>query len=337
MDTRVLQCVTRSRRFLGPLFYSLFCFFPDLSFTPTTFPDQPTGKHAEPAGDGHRIARKCIARLILAGLFFAIGTAAAGETIRYFPVGPIYEYRWKLLDLALSLTRNAGESFQLEPFAEDVTQNRGVQLLQSGQIDVIALGTNAERETQMRPIKIDILRGIVGFRIFVIRAADQARIARMDEQALRTQLTYGLNSQWADLPVMRANGFSVETSTSYENLFGMLVAGRFDAFPRGLNEAGRELDERKQSYPQLAVEQTKALFFPFPIYFWVSKDNPALAQRIERGLKLSLADGSFRALFENYHAAEIETLARSKRQVIRLASPILPAGTEEPDTGWWWH
>ena len=267
-----------------------------------------------------------------------VSPALAGETtIRYFPVGPIYEYRWKLLELALARAPNGGESSQLAPFAEDITQNRGVQLLQSGAIDVIALGTNVEREAQMLPIKIDILRGIVGFRIFVIRAADQARIARMDEQTLRQQLIYGLNSQWADLPIMRANGFTVETSPAYEKLFGMLAAGRFDAFPRGLNEAARELEERKKSYPQLAVEQTKALYFPFPVYFWVNRENTALAQRIERGLKLALADGSFRQLFETYHAAEIATLARDKRQVIRLANPILPAGTAEPDTRWWWH
>ena len=276
---------------------------------------------------------------ILASILFGLTlpATAAEKTIHYFPVGPIYEYRWKLLELALSHAQNGDEAIRLVPFAEDVTQNRGVQLLQSGMIDVIALGTNAERESQMRPIKIDILRGIVGFRIFVIRAADQARIARMDEQALRKQLTFGLNSQWADLPIMRASGFTVETSTSYENLFGMLVAGRFDAFPRGLNEAGRELEERKQSYPQLAVEQTKALFFPFPIYFWVNKENTALAQRIERGLKLSLADGSFRKLFESYHANEITMLANAKRQVIRLDNPVLPAGSPEPDTRWWWH
>ena len=36
-------------------------------------------------------------------------------------------------------------------------------------------------------------------------------------------------------------------------------------------------------------------------------------------------------------AAEIAALARDKRQVIRLASPILPAGAVEPDTRWWWH
>ena len=292
----------------------------------------------EPRSSGRGAWRITAVAILALMLFGFILPASAGEkTIHYFPAGPIYEYRWKLLELALSHAQNGDESIKLAPFAEDVTQNRGVQLLQSGAIDVIALGANAERESQMHPIKIDILRGIVGFRIFVIRAADQERIARMDEQMLRKQLTFGLNSQWADLPIMRANGFSVETSTSYENLFGMLAASRFDAFPRGLNEAARELDERKQSYPQLAVEKTKALFFPFPVYFWVNKENPALAQRIERGLKLSLADGSFRKLFETYHATEIAMLDSTKRQVIRIDNPILPAGTAETDTRWWWH
>lgn len=264
--------------------------------------------------------------------------SAGGEAIRYFPVGPIYEYRWKLLELALSHTKKDDDQpFQLVPYAEEITQNRGISLLQSGELDVIALGTNVERESRMLPIKIDILRGIIGFRLLVIRAADQARIARMDEAAIRQQLTFGLNSQWADLPILQGNGFAVLTSASYENLFGMLASGRFDAFTRGLNEAHRELDQRKQIYPHLAVEKTKALYFPFPVYFWVSKTNKALAQRIERGLKLSLADGSFRKLFETYHAAEIEMLASEKRLVIRLSNPIMPTGTAEPDTRWWWR
>jgi ABC-type amino acid transport substrate-binding protein len=262
---------------------------------------------------------------------------AATSPLTYFPTGPIYEYRWKLLELALAHTQDGLAPTALAPFAQDVTQNRGVQLLQAGAIDVIALGTNAEREAQMLPIRIDILRGMVGYRIFVIRASDQQRFAKLDEQGLRSQLTFGLNGQWADVPVMRANGFTVETSTSYENLFAMLAAKRFDAFPRGLNEAARELEERKSSYPQLAVEQTKALFFPFPIYFWVNKDNKALAHRIEQGLALALADGSFRKLFETYHANEIAALAQQKRKVVRLSNPNLPAGNPDPDTRWWWR
>lgn len=217
-----------------------------------------------------------------------------------------------------------------------MTQNRGIRMLQSGGIDVIALGTNNDRERDLLPVKIDILRGIVGFRILIIRTADQARIAKMDEQSLRKQVVFGLNSQWADLPVLTANGFSVITSSSYENLFGMLAAGRFDAFPRGLNEAQRELDERKKTYPQLTVEKTKAFFFPYPIYFWVNKNNAVLAERIERGLRLSLADGSFRKLFESYHAKEIEALKKEKRHIVMIANPALPPGTPQPDTSWWW-
>ena len=208
--------------------------------------------------------------------------------------------------------------------------------MESGAIDVIALGTNAEREAQLLPVKIDILRGIVGFRLLVIRAADQKRITQMDDVSLRKQLIFGLNSQWADLPIMRANGFSVITSSDYENLFVMLAANRFDAFPRGLNEARRELDERKQNYPQLAIEKSRALYFPYPVYFWVNKNNVALAKRIELGLNRSLADGSFRKLFESYHAAEIAAIKKEKRKVILLDNTILPAGNAKPDTSWWW-
>lgn len=274
--------------------------------------------------------------IISLALFCFTQTAAAETTIRYFPSGSIYEYRWKLLALALAHTPDVKGAVKLVPYAEEVTQNRGILLLQAGAIDVIALGTNDEREAKMLPVKIDILRGIVGFRLLVIRGADQARIQKMDDSSLRKRLAFGLNSQWADLPIMQANGFSVITSSSYENLFEMLAAGRFDAFPRGLNEARRELDARKQKYPQLVIEKSKALFFPYPIYFWVKKDHVALAQRIERGLKLSLADGSFRKLFESYHAAEIATLKTENRHVIRLDNPILPAGTAQPDTSWWW-
>lgn len=271
---------------------------------------------------------------IAALLLWSVPHALAEDVLRYFPVGPIYDYRWKLLEEALRHT--GGPSIRLEPYGEDVTQNRGVLLLQSGTIDVIALGTNPEREAKLRPVRVDILRGIVGYRLLVIRGDEQSRMAALDESAFRRQLTFGLNSQWADLAIMKANGLAVTTSSNSENLFGMLAAGRFDAFPRGLNEAQRELDARRDRFPQLSIEASHALFFPYPIYFWVRADNPALAQRIERGLNAMLADGSFRRLFEANHVREIEALQRERRQVIVLDNPMLPPNGGSVDTSWWW-
>ncbi|WP_211222768.1 hypothetical protein [Paludibacterium yongneupense] len=260
----------------------------------------------------------------------------ASVTIHYYPSGPIYDYRWKVLELAMAHTRDSGREVRFEPYAEDVTQDRAQQLLESRAIDVIALGTNAVREAHMLPVKIDILRGMVGYRIFIIRAAEQARISAMSDAELRKRLIFGSNAQWADLAVMQAAGYTVETATSYENLFGMLADQRFDALPRGINEIRHEAPLR-QHYKGLAVEQTKALYFPYPIYFWVNRHNIELARRIDRGMRLAMADGSMRTLFQHYYAAEISMMKAEKRHVIRLENPMLPAGTPMVDTSWWWQ
>lgn len=260
----------------------------------------------------------------------------AAQTLHYFPAGPIYAYRWKVLELALAHAP-AGGPLTLQPFAGELSQDRAMLLLQGGAgIDVLALGTNVEREARMLPVKIDISRGMVGFRVLIIRAATVQRFAGLDLAGLR-RLHFGLNEAWADVPIMEANGLSVVKASGYENLFRMLAAARFDAFPRGLNEAQRELQQRRAQFPQLMLEPSLALYFPYPVYFWVRKDNPALAQRIERGLKLALADGSLRRLFEQYHAVEIAALRAHPRRVLQLNNPILPAGDPLPDTSWWWR
>jgi ABC-type amino acid transport substrate-binding protein len=264
--------------------------------------------------------------------------SAAERTLTYFPAGPIYAYRWKVLELALEHTRRSeGLDFVLKPYQNPVTQNRGIHLLQAGTIDVIALGTNRDRESQMLPIRIDISRGVIGYRVFLISASDQARIAGMDDEAFRTRLTFGLSSQWADVPVMRENGYTVVTANEYDRLFDMLAAHRFDAMPRGISEAPIELKARQPEFPQLAIENTRALYFPYPIYFWVNRHDTQLAGAIERGLRAALADGSFRKLFETYHAPMIEAMHHTTRRVIRLKNPLLPPGTPDVDTRWWWH
>lgn len=281
-----------------------------------------------------RLGYRAISGLTVAYLLTTNAWASA-DTLRYFPSGPIYEYRWKLLELALQRGAEPGLIPALQPALIDASQNRGVRQLERGELDVIALGISPERRTRLLPIKIDILQGIVGYRIFIIRSEDEARLRDMDAQDLRS-LSYGLNAQWADVAVMRANGFKVEPALGYDNLFSMLDARRFDVFPRGLNEASREIEMQHARHPNLIAETTKALYFPYPIYFWVNKDNKALANQIERGLKAALADGSMRRLFERYHAREIASMKARNRQVLMVKNPLLLSDSEHPDTRWWW-
>jgi hypothetical protein len=259
------------------------------------------------------------------------------QVLHYFPSGQIYEYRWKLLELALALSHTQdAPALLLQPYPEDITQSRSALLLQSGAIDVIALGTDPAREAELLPIRIDILKGIIGFRVFLIRRSNQSRIASMDDPTLKQQLVFGLERDWADLPIMLANGFKVETTSNYDSLFAMLDAGRFDAFPRGLNEVYRDLADHGKLHPDLVLEPGKALYFPFPVYFWVNRNNLTLAHRIQRGLTLALQNGTFQQLFTSYYAQEIAIMRKTPRHVIHLGNPNLPAGVAEPDTRWWW-
>jgi ABC-type amino acid transport substrate-binding protein len=280
-----------------------------------------------------------MARLLVIGCL-CLGLAGSGapaeRSLRYFPVGPIYDYRWHLLELALARGAEPGVRYRLAPCTEDITQDRSLRELEAGSLDVLALGVTPARMARLLPVRVDILKGIVAYRVFLIRAKDQDRIARMDLAALRRDLVVGLQRGWADLPVMEAAGFAVESASSFDSLFRMLAAGRFDAFPRGLNEAYTDLEQCRIAFPPLAVERTKALYFPFPVYFWVNRGRPDLARVIERGLERALADGSFRKLFQATYAREIKALRAQRRQVLTLSNPILPAGTVAPDTSWWW-
>jgi hypothetical protein len=265
--------------------------------------------------------------------------ASRALTIHYIPDGDIYEYRWKLLELALNHTRSTDGPFKMVHFGDSlgkITQSRSIVLLKTGEVDVLAFGSNQEREAELRPIRIDLLRGMLGYRILLIRKEDEAKFAALDLGTLRQHISLGFNSQWADLAILTGNGFKVVTTDGYDNLFYMLAARRFDAFPRGLNEAAQEIDDRKQQLPTLTMEKTLALFMDYPAYFWVRKDNAALADRIERGLKLSLADGTFRQLFTQYYAKEIAQVRREKRRVLKLRNPLQPEGSPAPDTSWWW-
>lgn len=282
--------------------------------------------------------RQCFGVLrVLICLLASLPAQAADNVIRYYPSGSIYTYRWALLKLALDHVEKVDHRrYELVPLDDKVTQWRAEQLLSTGKVDVLAFAPNAQRERLLQPVRMDILKGILGYRVFFVRKEDVAIFRGMNPQQFRAGVRLGLNSQWADYPIMKNNGYEVLASIGYESLFEMLVAGRFDAFPRGLNEVGSEMRELLPRYPALTLEKTKAIYFPFPVYFWVGKENTPLAKRILQGLKMAERDGSFKALFLRHHAEAIRLLGENGWQATQIANTELPAGNAKPDTSWWW-
>jgi hypothetical protein len=234
--------------------------------------------------------------------------------------------------LVLALSKTAAEGPWRIDVGAPANQARAVENLKAGRLDVIWTLPTAEREAEMRPVRIPLEKGLLGYRVFLIRAGDAARfaaIASLDPltaidglKALRA----GQGKDWNSTRVMEAAGFKVDTAASYDSLFLMLREGRIDYFPRGLNEAWAELAARPDS--GLTVESTLLLRYPAASYFWVQRDTgDELAGRIERGLGLALADGSFDALLLGHPThRELFALARpGQRRILAIANPMLPS------------
>lgn len=251
---------------------------------------------------------------------------------------PRNRYFLDLLTLALNHTVRRDGPFRLEPVAVPIPQSRAIAELAAGkQLDVVWTMATRERESVLLPVRIPLLKGLMGYRIFIVRAGDEPRFAGIHDIAGLGRLVAVQGHDWPDADILAANGLPVVRSESYEGLFGMLALGRADYFPRALNEPWSEL--AALHHQGLAVEPRLLLRYTADNYFFVNPHNTALAERIERGLRAAMADGSFERLFRR-HPANATAFAKANlaaRRIIDLHNPLLSPQTPLHDKSLWFH
>ncbi|RFP22980.1 hypothetical protein D0T25_07770 [Duganella sp. BJB488] len=242
-----------------------------------------------------------------------------------------YDYDWAVLRAALEKTTPRYGVFEQHQSDVAMSPPRVVQEMTSpsGRINIFVRATSPELERQFMPVRLPVDRGLLGYRLLLIRGADQQRFSRVKTVADLRRLRAGLGQGWADVPIFEKAGVPVIEGSSYDGLFAMLEAGRFDFYSRSADEALREFQERHGAHPQMAVEQTLLLHYPLPRYFFVRRDaeGKLLAKRIETGMEMMIKDGTLDALFQRYKGDLIKTTAMHKRRVIQLANPNLAPQT----------
>ncbi|WP_146159806.1 hypothetical protein [Bradyrhizobium sp. MOS002] len=237
-----------------------------------------------------------------------------------------FEYYWQLLARALAITESDFGPSALHPAASAMTEPRAIEELMngSGKITVLVHGNVADYEKQLLPIYFPLDKGLLGYRVFLIRSETQARMNSVKGLRDLQQHSFGQGSTWADATILRKAGLPVVEGTSYEGLFSMLSAGRFELFSRGVVEIGDELARHKSAHPELTIEQGLLLHYPLTRYFYVcrSPEGEALARRISTGLERMLSDGSFDKMFQTFKAPIEDQIGLRNRLLIEIDNPL---------------
>lgn len=247
------------------------------------------------------------------------------------------DYPLQLLEAAFRATAAEGE-VTVSRFPLQMTQSRIIhELAKGGAIDVGVLASGHWQHPQLRPILVPIRRGLLGWRLLVSRPERVAALrAHLLSGASLRALTTGFGEDWVDLGVMRANFGHVILARTSAELYQRLAAGDFDVYSRSAVELWREVGVLNLDLTQFAIVPDVALHYPLADFFYVHRDQEALAKRIERGLTKLHENGELQALLEQFHGEDLRRSQLNQRRIFTLTD-LGWSLSEPPIAAHWWY
>lgn len=286
------------------------------------------------------ISASGLAAAVLAlGLLVAPAKSPAEEVIVTNPQNSAddvrFTYPMQLLQLAMARTEAEYGAFRIERYPVSMSRNRALRMVMEGKINVFEAPTRREWEDGTIPIRVPLRKGLLGYKLLLIRDADRAKFAAVSSIDDLKKYRLGSGLQWSTSLALKKLGFEINGTTQYEPLFGMLMKNRFDYFPRGVNEIFAEFERRKGTFPDMVIEDTLALYLPLPTYFFVTKKRPDLAERLNKGLLALVADGTLDDTFEQFHGDNLKRANLSGRRIFRLENRDLSDATPLDRADFW--
>ena len=119
--------------------------------------------------------------LVLLVLNLSATFAAALEVVHPAPESAgdtRFEYYWQLLARALTITEPDFGPYVLRSATSAMTERRALEELMtgSGKITVLVHGNVADYEKQLLPVYFPLDKGLLGYRVFLIRSETQASV-----------------------------------------------------------------------------------------------------------------------------------------------------------------
>ena len=147
-------------------------------------------------------------------LLSSIAHANKIEQVRYidsieFP-DPKQSYFLDLLKLTLEASKDQYGDYKLQPINIEMAQARTSIMLQRNEyIDLTWRMTSNQLEQQLQAIYFPILKGLMGYRIFIIKKEQQHLFNKSKSLEALQALHLGQGHNWADTEILLANGFNV--------------------------------------------------------------------------------------------------------------------------------
>ncbi len=259
----------------------------------------------------------------------AYATSEEPMVIRYINRGALdagNAYKFELIKAILEETKKEFGDYRIEPYVNDPGAKRiSVLVKQGAQINVTWASPGTVRDsTHVIPIPIDILQGMLGYRVCLTTLPLKTVFDNITDIDTLKTLRIGQGQTWEDVDIYTANHISTIQAPTLDGLLSMLALNRFDCLALGVTEAMFIYKKNVPYIETLVVEKNLLIHYEYPIYFYISAKHPKIAARFNEGIQKIQTNGEFNKIFNRYFREDINTLNLKNRRVICLKSPFLP-------------
>lgn len=236
-----------------------------------------------------------------------------------------YDYDTGVLRLALEKTRAKYGAYRITA-APGMNFSRAIASVRANEYPNYFIKLSYESRhsdaSEMDYVRFPVDLGIVGYRVCFVHPDLKPALAKVTRLEDLRRYTFGQGRDWADVQILRSNGFNVVEVDTYESLFQMVSRRRFDLFCRGTNEL---LDEYKahESLPGLDYDERISIAYPLPRFFYTHKRNAGAIARIQEGIIMAHRDGSLQELWRQQYQESIWFARLDRRRIFWLENPLL--------------
>jgi len=237
-------------------------------------------------------------------------------------------FGWEVLSAVLERTRSTHGDYTLSMSSDPAQALRFRHANSSSdvQVNVVILTISPEWNDILLPVRIPVLRGLLGYRLLLVHRQDLDRFKGIKTLEDLRKVTFGSVKHWLDTTIMENAGLTVVTGSTFDGLHRMMQAHRFETLTRGVHQIESEMASiGSEPDNDIVVEPHLLMHYYLPVYFWFSRDpeGQRRAERVKAGLSAMVADGSFERMFDSRYGPVIQKYDLAHRTIIELPNPLL--------------
>lgn len=234
-------------------------------------------------------------------------------------------FHFALIKAAMDITQPEFGDYVIRPYGLAPTAKRQALLLTEGKLLNMQWASPGTPISHAEVIEVpfDFLQSVLGYRVCLINKNVRLNLADSYNAESLRKIRVGQGYDWTDVEIYRHNQIPIFVYPGLENLIPALGLNRIDCLALGANEVEFKYEELKTKYPFLKVDPSVILYYHFPVYFYVSKKHPEIANRMTLGLDKLKKSGAYDELFNRYYAQYLAPLNLPQRKIICLTNPYV--------------